>query len=359
MKKLFLLCAGLMGFATFSAQADITINLPASGSVDSVTYICAQISGGDSQIKKTVPVSDNKAIIPVGDDKGGYTYTVVLTPRNYFFLYAVPGDNLVADVVSVNPVDVNISGTVLADQENELDAILKPYMNQLNELSKATPRDNEKIMAVAREYNGALNKFVTDNPDSPKVCFALLQMRGEDFVKAFNGLTDDQKASPIYPLLEKKMTQAQIAMEKERKLQEMQSGDFDAPAFTLVDLDGKNVSLSDFRGKWVILDFWGSWCGWCIKGFPELKEIYAKYPDKLVIVGIDNRDSVEDWKAAVAKHQLPWVNLYNPQESTLTKEYGVSGFPTKIIVNPEGKIANITVGHTPDYTKTVEDTISK
>ena len=135
----------------------------------------------------------------------------------------------------------------------------------------------------------------------------------------------------------------------ERKQKAMQSGDVVAPDFTLKNLEGQDVSLFDFRGKWVILDFWGSWCPWCIKGFPELKEAYAKYSDKLVIIGVDCRESESDWKAGVEKYQLPWVNVYNPEGSDITTEYGVQGYPTKAIIDPEGKIRNITVGHDPSF----------
>lgn len=135
----------------------------------------------------------------------------------------------------------------------------------------------------------------------------------------------------------------------EQKLEALQSGDVMAPEFKLKDLEGKDVSLSDFRGKWVILDFWGSWCPWCIKGFPELKEAYQKYGDRLEIIGIDCRESEEEWKAGVEKYELPWVNVYNPEHSKLTEEYSVPGYPTKVIISPEGYIKNITVGHDPAF----------
>lgn len=122
-----------------------------------------------------------------------------------------------------------------------------------------------------------------------------------------------------------------------------------APDFTLEGLDGKQVSLSDFRGKWVILDFWGSWCPWCIKGFPALKEAYKDYAGKVEVIGIDCGDSKETWKDAVKTHALPWVQVYNPQDSDLTDVYGIQGFPTKFIIDPQGNVANCTVGEDPEF----------
>lgn len=122
-----------------------------------------------------------------------------------------------------------------------------------------------------------------------------------------------------------------------------------APGFTLEDINGSQLSLSDLKGKWVILDFWGSWCPWCIKGFPALKEAYKEYAGKVEIVGIDCRDSKEVWKAAVEKYELPWLQVYNPDSSDLTSQYQIQGFPTKFIVDPEGNIANVTIGEDPEF----------
>lgn len=147
--------------------------------------------------------------------------------------------------------------------------------------------------------------------------------------------------------------------EIEKQEQALQVVEVEAPGFTLKNLDGKDVSLSDFIGKWVILDFWGSWCPWCIKGFPELKEAYEKYNGILEIIGIDCRESEADWKAGVEKYELPWVNVYNPEGSTLLKEYEVQGFPTKVIINPQGKIKNITIGHNPEFFTVLEELLGK
>lgn len=178
-----------------------------------------------------------------------------------------------------------------------------------------------------------------------KILFAIVAFIGiTGFYSTVNAQDNDREAKRI---------------EMEKKLEALQAGDVKAPDFKLKDLEGKEVSLKDFRGKWVILDFWGSWCPWCIKGFPELKEAYKKYGDELVIIGIDCRESEEAWKAGVEKYELPWVNVYNPEGSKLTEEYAVPGYPTKAIINPEGIIKNITVGHNPEFYDALTKLIGK
>ncbi len=122
-----------------------------------------------------------------------------------------------------------------------------------------------------------------------------------------------------------------------------------APDFTLNDINGKPLSLSDLRGKWVILDFWGAWCPWCIKGFPALKEAYKEYNGKIEILGIDCRDTEDAWKEAVKKYELPWLQVYNPGDNDLLEKYQIKGFPTKFIIDPDGNIANATMGEEPEF----------
>ncbi|MBP5771740.1 MAG: TlpA family protein disulfide reductase [Bacteroidaceae bacterium] len=122
-----------------------------------------------------------------------------------------------------------------------------------------------------------------------------------------------------------------------------------APDFTLKDLSGKPLTLSSLRGKMLILDFWGSWCGWCIKGFPKMKKYYEKYKEHLEILGVDCNDTEEKWQAAVKKHELPWKHVFVPKNSSVTNDYFITGFPTKIIISSEGKILTTIVGEDPKF----------
>ena len=139
----------------------------------------------------------------------------------------------------------------------------------------------------------------------------------------------------------------------------MQAAGVEAPNFTLNDLNGQPLSLSSLRGKYVILDFWGSWCGWCIKGFPKMKEYYAKYKGKFEILGIDCNDPLEKWKEAVKKHELPWLHVYNTKESKVLSEYAIQGFPTKIVIGPDGKIVKTVVGEDPAFYTLLDELFGK
>ena len=123
-----------------------------------------------------------------------------------------------------------------------------------------------------------------------------------------------------------------------------------APDFTLNDINGKPLALSSLRGKYVLIDFWGSWCIWCVRGMPKMKEYYDKYSDKMEILGVDCNDPEKKWKDAVKELDLPWKHVYNPKKSVdILKSYQIQGFPTKVLVDPEGKIAKYVVGEDPNF----------
>ena len=130
-----------------------------------------------------------------------------------------------------------------------------------------------------------------------------------------------------------------------------------APDFELPNLQGATTKLSSLRGKYVVIDFWGSWCIWCIRGIPQMKTYYAKYKDKMEILGVDCRDTEEKWKAAVEEHQLPWLQVRCPNEQlqALAAQYNIEGFPTKVVVDPKGKIAKVVVGEDPEFYKYLDE----
>ena len=151
---------------------------------------------------------------------------------------------------------------------------------------------------------------------------------------------------------------AQVAVETEQTI----TADADlAPDFELPDLQGNPLKLSSLRGKYVVLDFWGSWCIWCIRGIPSMKEAYAKYKDKMEILGVDCRDSEKKWKAAVDEYQLPWLQVRCPdkQLQMLAEQYNIEGFPTKVVLDPEGKIAKVIVGEDPDFYTYLDEIFAK
>lgn len=131
-----------------------------------------------------------------------------------------------------------------------------------------------------------------------------------------------------------------------------------APDFTLNDINGKPLALSSLRGKYVIIDFWGSWCIWCIRGMPMMKEYYKKYSDKLEILGVDCNDPEKKWKDKVKELDLPWKHVYNPRgASAILEKYEIQGFPTKVVIDPQGKVVKYMCGEDPTFYQFLDETL--
>ena len=119
-----------------------------------------------------------------------------------------------------------------------------------------------------------------------------------------------------------------------------------APAFTLQDLNGKDVSLADFRGKVVIIDFWATWCPPCVKEIPHFIELYEQYKDKgLAMLGISlDREGAGVVKAFVQKYQIKYPIMMT--DGKVDKAFGpITSIPTTFLINSAGNITKKYVGY--------------
>ncbi len=112
-----------------------------------------------------------------------------------------------------------------------------------------------------------------------------------------------------------------------------------APDFTLRDVQRRKVSLSDFRGKYVLVEFWASWCGDCRREMPIIKTIHTKYKD-LAILGVSFDRNRPSWLNAIRQYQLGWTQVSDLKGwgSSLTSLYAVRWIPMVYLLDPNGKI---------------------
>lgn len=156
----------------------------------------------------------------------------------------------------------------------------------------------------------------------------------ETLLHLYNRLSDEQKASP----------EGMEILNYINPVSTLSIGD-NLPSYEYVDKNGKTVRLDDFRGRWILLDFWSRGCGPCIKAVPELGAVSKENQDKLSVVSI-SLDRESSWKEASANHGIFWNDWNDPKGyAGSVRIFGTRGIPTFVLITPDGTIQEIIVGY--------------
>ncbi len=337
--RTLVLCSAALSFFGFKTGG-YTIKGNIMASTGTVFYLYYQYNG--KQVKDSVKVSSNQFVF-----KGNLPEPVICTLSNSynqqikifiaenaemsvsgsvekFFSAEVKNaveDALyngfkqkVADVSGQYRAMIKASGADLHDKTSEP---YKAFHKQLDSLTSTFVKNNNSTTAAAL----AIFDCYLTNPDRPnaKLCYALLSPKGKQSVYARRVLQFVTATERIVP------------------------GNI-APGFELKDNQGKSQKLSDYKGKYVFLDFWASWCAPCRAENPNLLKCYQKYAnDNLKFVSVSMDASAAQWKQAVAADGLPWVQLNDPwsMNGNLAEAYGVKAIPFNCIIDPTGVIVAV------------------
>ena len=289
-----------------------------------------------------------------------------------FQVIAVPGESCVlsGDIKGIYNTDGSKFYKEYNAASKALDESSKPFIELAENLEKRMQAGesqevirkeyHEKMPAMREERINKLLAFIKANP------------RSEGSVAIIPQLGDLAKMKEAVALLSKEVREGRMKsiyhtainqLEEQAQAESMaaakQAAGTIAPDFTLNDPTGKPLSLSSLRGKYVVLDFWGTWCGWCIRGIPKMKEYYSKYKNQFEILSIDCNESKEKWLAGLKKYEMPWLHVYNPDNTSVREDYAIQGYPTKIIVGPDGKIIKTVVGEDPSFYQFLDDTFGE
>jgi thiol-disulfide isomerase/thioredoxin len=287
--------------------------------------------------------------------KDGY-HNSTPAPKLFFVLYK---SDL---VVSGTAGDVFLA-MVKGDKENDDyekyrkqdRALDKKSWELMKQLLKLDPeKDSVRHQAVLAEMKAnskrrrrAQEDFMQKYPASFTSLVLLDGLKGvlasDKFEEQYNKLSNDYKYTSLAKTIEQRIEY--LSPVKEGKT---------SVSFVKKDKDGKEINLDSYKGRVVLLDFWGSWCGFCREAHPHLKEVYAKYKEKgFEIIGIANEvvktpeEQRQRWLKAIDEDGISWVQILNNEEAqkqNLVKDYRVTGYPTKVLVDQNGKIIQRLVG---------------
>ena len=365
MKKLIIsMLAGMMALGMVAQDGKFTVKGTFDGHTDSIALAIVDYSTLEMVVRETYAVTGEMLECAFDLKNAGMLYVLDMD-GTHMAAPAIPGETI-EFYRDANKL-THLRGTQFyKDYDVAEQSVEAPMMAMQNFDGECQHRidqgeSEEQVMAyyeeqypvLAQAFADAVKAYVKAHPDQDAAAalIALLEDDTEAIEAAAALLTDRARGSRAASLYKGLLAAAKREAEEEAR-QEGLAGS-PAPDFTLKDINGKPLALSSLRGKWVIIDFWGSWCKWCIKGIPDMKEYYAKYNSKMEILGVDCNDTVEKWKAAVKEYELPWKHVYWDKDDETCDNpialYGVRGFPTKVVINPEGKVAKIIVGEDPEF----------
>ena len=290
----------------------------------------------NNQVRFTGKVIEPKLIeMRVQGDKSFATFWL----ENKYFSFITYQDSLWKIKLTGSP----LNKLFYEFEENvHLPIVLQYVENNRKSAQVVLPRDSVQLKALNRELdslqvvaNSQMTDFIVKNKDS----FLSLNFLSSHYntfglsrsIAFIESMDDELSNTPT----------AQRLLAVMRKIASLKVND-SAPNFSLKGIDGKVVSLSSFRGKKVLINFWASWCGPCRKEHPDLIRLSEKYQAKNVaFISLSKDENIKSWKEAVKKDKLTWLQLLDEEDNkgiSTSNNYGVSGIPQTMLIDEKGKV---------------------
>lgn len=233
----------------------------------------------------------------------------------------------------LEPGDINVNVAERSTTGGKLNALQAEIQKQATEIGmryRAAKTEAQRAEIYA-EYTAFMNRAMEENLDNPlgysiflEQAYEMAPDQVEEYVKKYPSLGKYERVQKLL-----KANRAKAATQPGAKFVDFE-----------IEYDGQKHRLSDVVGKgdYVLVDFWASWCGPCIRQTAVLKDIYKEYKDQgLKVLGVAVWDEPQNTLEAIKKHELPWESWLNGQ-TIPTDAYGISGIPCIILFGPDGTI---------------------
>ena len=276
-------------------------------------------------------------------------YTIVVGEKS-FLLVAKNGDEL---NFKTNYTDTTNIYTIEGSEESEKIRDFNKISNDYRKIYQQIQSEYSKTIAVnpaAKDsiYNELMPKFQSNMDKFSETAFKFAQDNKDNLAGFFAAGTIDQNkyeqeliayAEEIKPKFPNNKS-VQSFVNKMLEIKPVSVGQT-APEFELPSPEGKVVKLSDFKGKYLLLDFWASWCAPCREENPNIVTQYHAFKDKgFTVLGVSLDDNKDAWLKAIKDDKLSWAHVSELKrwDGQVPNQYKVEGIPASFILDPSGKI---------------------
>ncbi len=362
MKNLFFSALSLVVVATAAtlpvARAQTQPNsFTVTGMVNKATpgsYVYLETNNQPTRTLDSVKVDANKSftmIRPVADggevlvlNVGGGQKMALLVEGNEKL--TVKADGYVMDAKTGQRGTATVTGSKNMEYYAKLDALRTGMEAKISDWNKQVAaatekKDNKRIQQIEQDYTAAQNEVVSKiKAMLPDMGASLVSLFALNFIDINTDFDTYDQLAQRFEKEKPNSPNAKSLIGRVARIKGVMVGS-EAPEIALSDTTGAVVSLSSLRGKYVLIDFWASWCGPCRSENPNVVRMYDKYKDKgFAIYGVSLDKDKESWVRAIRNDRLTWTHVSDLKywQSEAAQKYGVQGIPATFLIDKAGKI---------------------
>lgn len=310
---------------SFSLQADAGESVVYNLRLDQNRYPVASVINDAEEVKLNIQLGKDNSEFAVNYEVEGSPASKQMKD----FMYTFNTDLQKLYGIAVQTDSVQKAGAA--------DTALFPLLAKQRELADKVKKYSEEFLKKANDPALIMFELGYYQSSANNPGFGLEPLSDEEVTAI---VTEANQKFPTHHAV------AAIKATLDRQVQQAASASWigkEAPDFSMPDVNGKEVKLSSFRGKYVLVDFWASWCGPCRKENPNLVDAYNQFKDKnftVLGVSLDRPGQKDKWLQAIKDDKLAWTNISDLQfwSSPVVSLYGFDGIPFNVLVDPQGKV---------------------